>query len=94
MTSNETTKMTTKVSTHMETRTKDEIFNTSSSSDEETSNEKNRELHEYVVYVEKTVCCRYTISAYNKQEALDTYEDGEYEFIKEYGDEPYSCEEL
>eukprot|EP00943_MAST-04B_sp_MAST-4B-sp1_P007929 g7929.t1 len=180
MTSNETTKMTTKVSTHIETRTKDKIFkemesliwkifgdgsiglpmndskfvdedgftlgsttagrldynytidytlegicinrdcdnindlindgswkklydeyceccnvtSKSSSSDEESSDEESRELYEYVVYVETTVYGRYTITAYDKQDALDTYEDGEYEIINECEHLPSRCEEL
>ena len=96
MTSNETTKMTTKVSTHnrMETETKDKTYNTSSSSDEESSDEESRELYEYVVYVETTVYGRYKITAYDKQDALDTYEDGEYEVINECEHLPSRCEEF
>ena len=92
------------VSTHMETETNDKIYTTSTSSDEdssdeessdeESSDEESRELHEYVVYVETIVYGRYIITAYDKQDALDTYDDGEYEMINECQLLPSRCEEL
>ena len=68
--------------------------NKTSSSDENSSDEESRELYEYVVYVETTVYGRYIITAYDKQDALNTYDDGEYEIINECEHLPSRCEEL
>ena len=72
----------------------EETDNKTFSSDEESSDEESRELYEYVVYVETTVYGRYIITAYDKQDALDTYEDGEYQVIEECEHLPSRCEEL
>ena len=49
-----------------------------------------KELHEFVVYVDRTISMSYTVHARNEEEALENYLEGDYEHLDEC-EEPNGC---